>query len=215
MHKLDRTRITEPVCLAGFDHRSQMWDDLKPDEKQQIRASLEQMQDLRCAYCESRLYADGHIEHFRRKGQNHFPHLTFVWSNLFLSCGSVEHCGHYKDRQNAPAYSPDDLIKPDEHEPDHYFYFFSSGEIRIRGGISEGDSRRASETIRVFNLNCGSLNAARRRALRFYEERQPDVLEVLMQFDETTAQMFIAEEIEATRLEPHWTVIRHYFEKVH
>jgi len=215
MHKLDRTRIAEPVCLAGFDHRSHTWADLKPEEKQQIRESLEQMQDVRCAYCESRVYADGHIEHFRRKRQNHFPHLTFVWSNLFLSCGSLEHCGHYKDRPSAPAYNPDQLIKPDQHEPDHYFYFFSSGEIRIRGGISEDDSRRASETIRVFNLDCGSLNAARRRALRFYEERQPDILEVLMQFDEITRQEFIAEEIEATRLEPYWTVIRHYFEKIH
>ena len=25
-----------------------------------------------------------------------------------------------------PPYDPDDLVKPDEHEPDDYFYFHSS-----------------------------------------------------------------------------------------
>lgn len=213
MHKLDRTHTAEPVCLVGHVLRKHTWDDVTPDDKQKIRKSLEQLQDVRCAYCEGLVYADGHIEHFRRK--NHFPHLTFVWSNLFLSCGSQEHCGHYKDGPKAAQYSPDELVKPDEDEPDQYFYFHSSGEIRQRSGTSATDLKRASETIRVFNLNCGFLMAARRRALRFYEHRQPGILDFLMEFNEPTRQEFIAEEIHATRLEPHWTVIRHYFEKAH
>ena len=213
MHKLDRTQTAEPACLAGYDHRIHTWDDVKPEDKQQIRESLERFQDVRCAYCEGSVYDDGHIEHFRRKNQNHFPHLIFVWPNLFLSCGSMNHCGHYKDRPNADPYNPDELVKPDEQDPDHYFYFHSSGEIRQRFGISPENQSCASETIRVFNLNYGSLMADRRRALRLYKQREPGILEDLMAFDESMRQVYITEEIHATRLQPHWTVIRHYFEK--
>jgi len=215
MHKLDRTLAAEPSCLAGYDHKKHTWNDIRSDDKQQIRECLDQLQDVRCAYFEGTIYADGHIEHFRRKNPNYFPHLTFVWSNLFRSCGSSDHCGHYKDRPGAAPYDPSVLVKPDEHEPDNYFYFHSTGEIRHRSGISADDQSRATETIRVFNLDCGSLRAARRRALRIYEQREMGVLEGLMEFDELTRRDFIAEEIYATRLEPHWSVIRHYFEKAH
>lgn len=215
MHKLDRILITEPPCLAGYDHQIHTWDDVRSGDKQQIRESLAQLQDVRCAYCEGTIYADGHIEHFRRKNPHHFPHLTFVWSNLFRSCGSFDHCGHYKDRPGAAQYDPNVLVKPDEYEPDDYFYIHSTGEIRHRSGISADDQLRATETIRVFNLDCGPLRSARRRALRIYEQRAMGILEGLMEFDELTRRDFIAGEIHATRLEPHGTVIRHYFEKAH
>lgn len=221
MHKLDRSVATEPSCLARYDHRTQSWDDLGPADKQEIRASLTQMQDLRCAYCEGPLCSVGHIEHFRRKNPLHFPHLTFCWANLFLSCdgaGDGSHCGHYKDRSGGGDYDPRDLVKPDEEDPDQYFYFHSSGEIRPRSNnrdeeASREDARRASVTIRVFHLDYGPLKAARRRALRVYQKRNPDILEALMGFDQPARQDFIAQEIEATRLEPYWTVIRHFFEK--
>jgi len=212
MHKLDRSLAIEPVCLAKYHYRTHTWDDVKED-KQKIRESLEQMQDVRCAYCEGPVYADGHIEHFRRKNKNHFPSLTFVWSNLFLACGSQDHCGHYKDRPGALRYDSNNLVKPDEHEPDQYFYFHSSGDVLPRSGINAQDLARATETIRVFNLKCAILGANRRRALRIYQQKQPGILEVLMEFDEKTRQDFIDQEIQATRLEPHGTVIRHYFER--
>jgi uncharacterized protein (TIGR02646 family) len=218
MHKLDRTIAAQPACLAGYDHRTQSWDDVRQADKEEIRASLAQVQDTRCAYCEGPIYSGGHIEHFRRKNAQHFPELTFVWSNLFLSCdggGNEDHCGHYKDRRHAGPYNPSDLVKPDEHNPDHYFYFHSSGEVRPRSGIPVCDAKRASETIRVFNLECGVLKAERRRALRIYQSRNPGMLEALIDFDEQSRQLFIAQEIEATRLDPYWAVIRHFFEKAH
>jgi len=215
MHKLDRARVPDPPCLSKYDYHTQTWEDVSSDDKKQIRLELEQLQDVRCAYCEGEIFSGGHVEHFRRKNPNHFPHLTFTWSNLFLSCGSNIHCGHYKDRPSTAAYNPDDLVKPDEHEPDDYFYFHSSGEIRHRTGISINDQARASETIRVFNLNCGVLMAARRRALHLYDQIQPGILEALMTFKEQDRQEFINEEISATQGYPHCTVIRHYFEKVY
>jgi len=171
---------------------------------------------LRCAYCECQIFHGGHIEHFRRKNRQHFPELRFEWTNLFIACGSQEHCGHYKDRPSAPQYNPDDLIKPDDHNPDDYLYFHSSGESRVRDrpGMSDDDRHRGAETIRVFNLNCGELRGNRKKAIRQYLDRNNGILEVLMDAEEDDRKSFIADELEATKWEPYWSTIRHFFEKV-
>ena len=235
MHQLDRATVQRPPCLDNYDGNVHSWDDLQPQDKRALRLALQRMQGgqiaaddtndaadvvsgLRCAYCESQIYYGGHIEHFRRKNPKHFPQLTFAWTNLFLSCdsnGSKEHCGHYKDRPGGPPYNPDDLIKPDEHDPDDYLYFHSSGEVRVRhrDGMTDDDRQRAAETIRVFHLDCGRLNGARRKTLKPYLDRDTGFLEALLEFDEKDRQLFIAEEIEATKREPFWTTIRHFFEK--
>ena len=216
MHKLDRAAVPAPACLVGlYQHGVHSWDNLTQANKQEIRQQLTLLQGERCAYCEGPPYAEGHIEHFRRKNAAHFPELTFVWDNLFLACGSPDHCGHYKDRPGAPGYDPNHLIKPDVHDPDAFLYFHSSGEVRLRPGISEDATERANETIRVFNLNCGELQAERRRALKIYEKREPGILEALIRFDEQSRQGFIEQEIQATRHDPYWTTIRHFFEKAH
>jgi uncharacterized protein (TIGR02646 family) len=215
MHKLDRATVPVPACLAEYDHQQHRWDDLTQHHKQEIRQLLGQLQGDRCAYCEGPPYREGHIEHFRRKNPAHFPALTFQWDNLFLACGSQDHCGHYKDRPSAPAYNPDHLIKPDIHDPDEVLYFHSSGEVRLRPNLSDGNAIRANETVRVFNLNEGALKAARRRAVRIYLEREPDILEALILFDPQDRQVFIAEESQATSADPYCTTIKHLFEAVH
>ncbi|HTU17639.1 MAG TPA: hypothetical protein VMG10_06205, partial [Gemmataceae bacterium] len=93
--------------------------------------------------------------------------------------------------------------------------FNSSGEARLRPGLSVDATQRANKTIRVFNLNCGELQAERRRALNIYEKREPGILEALIGFDEQSRQEFIEQEIQATRHDPYRTTIRHFFEKVH
>lgn len=215
MHKLDRTAIAAPGCLADYQHGKHTWEHVTPADKQQIRVRLGQMQGVLCAYCEGDVYTDGHVEHFRRKNPDHFPELTFVWSNLFLSCGSHAHCGHYKDRPRGAPYDPNDLVKPDEDEPDEFFYFHSSGEIRVREGIHPDKQARAAETIRVFHLDENVLRWDRWRAVKQYEKNSPGILDDLMAFGEEDRLDFIQTEIEATRTNPHWTVIRHYFEKAH
>ena len=233
MHKLDRAAVPRPACLDDFDHLSQTWDDLKNPRKRLVRLSLQKMQGqqvvtddaddeaifllgLRCAYCECQVFYGGHIEHFRRKNKAHFPELMFEWTNLFLACGSNDNCGHYKDRGGAP-YDPNELIKPDIHDPDDYLYYHSSGALRVRRRnlMSVGDRRRGEETIRVFNLDCRRLQGARHRALKQYLDRNTRMLDDLMEFDENDRQEFIRLEIEATKWEPYWTTIRHFFEKLH
>ncbi len=218
MHKLDRAAVAAPVCLSAYMHGTHTWDDIGiiPNHKDEIRQQLEQLQGRRCAYCEGSLDILGqHIEHFRRKNAAHFPELTFDWDNLFWSCDVVDHCGHYKDRPSGDPYDPNRLIKPDQHDPQSYLYFHSSGEVRVRPHLSNADSDRAFETIRVFNLNQPALMALRRRALKMYADRNPDMLETLMSFDELDRRNFIEDEIQATRNDPHWTVICHFFEKAH
>jgi uncharacterized protein (TIGR02646 family) len=233
MHKLNRSTVPKPTCLDDYDYTTQTWEHLTGNPKKLVRLSLQKMQGqqevtddaddnvlyilgLRCAYCEGQIFHGGHIEHFRRKNPAHYPELTFEWTNLFVACGSTEHCGHYKDHGGTP-YNPDELIKPDEHDADEYLYFHSSGEVRVRNRVnmSVQDRKRGDETIRVFNLNCGFLIGARHRALKQYLGRNTGMLEALMDIDQNDRQVFIGEEIEATKWEPFWTTIRHFFEKLH
>lgn len=216
MHKLDRAAVSPPACLTAYSHTTHTWADVTSNDKEQIRVHLNSLQGRRCAYCEGSLDEFGqHVEHFRRKNPAHFPQLTFAWSNLFWSCDADIHCGHYKDRPSAPSYDPNNVIKPDDHDPDRFFYFHSLGEVRMRPHLSSQDETMASETVRVFNLNAPELMASRRRALKIYSDRNLGMLEVLMSCSEEERAAFVKDEIEATKYDPHWTVIRHFFEKVH
>ena len=224
MLKLDRADIIAPACLAEYDYRTQRWDDFKGDCKKQLRFALFQFQGipgialentreygLRCAYCESAIRNEGHIEHFRRKNPKHgYPELTFEWSNFFLACGANTHCGHYKDRPSAAAYNPDELVKPDEHNPEHYFYFHSTGEVRVRSPLSPEDNHRATETIRVFGLNDNALAGARAKAVSTYKNIKAEDFEELMSWDDADINEYLQGEIEATRWHPYATTIKHF-----
>jgi uncharacterized protein (TIGR02646 family) len=236
MHLLDRSSVPAPVCLTGYDYRVQTWDDIDRSCKRQVRLSIQRIQGqqiasedaddeaefiigLRCAYCEGPIRHGGHLEHFRRKNRSHpngYPELTFTWENLFLACDSKEHCGHYKDRKDAPLYDPDELIKPDIHDPDACLYFHSTGAVMVRNthpGMTDEERRRASETVRVFNLDCGTLQGARFRAIKTYRDKTPGILEFLMECEVADREVFMRDEIEATRWEPYATTIKHFFEK--
>ena len=228
MHKLNRSSVTAPSCLAGYDYRTQAWDDIGAACKRQVRDALLQVQGipgvttknasefgLRCAYCEGAIRHGGHIEHFRRKNCNRsdgYPELTFDWDNLFLACGSQGHCGHYKDRRLAPPYDPDLIIKPDEHDPDHYLYFHSSGEVRPRNGLSQADELRARETIRVFGLDSRALAGERARAVSKYRNMKSQDFEELASWDEADRQEYLRAEIEETHWEPYATTIKHFLQ---
>lgn len=225
MHKLDRTGVAPPACLATYNHPTQRWDDLATQCKRELRAALVLMQGipgvttpdaseygLRCAYCEGPIFHEGHIEHFRRKNAQHFPQLTFDWNNLFLACGSHAHCGHYKDRQGALAYDPAQLIKPDQHEPDSYLYFHSSGDVLARSGLNTADASRADGTIRVFGLDDRALAGARARALSIYKKKVAADLNELASWPLADRQAYLAAEIDATRYDPYATTVKHFLQ---
>lgn len=185
MHKLDRGAVTAPACLDDYHYPQHSWDDLHSCCKNEIRSQLAKIQgrkvpeseeyviNVRCAYCEAEIHHGGHIEHFRRKNRKlGFPELTFSWKNLFLSCDSKEHCGHFKDRKDGDAYDPDHLIKPDDIDPDKFLYFHSNGQVRARDKLSPEDTHKAEETIRIFGLKNSALVRARKNAVKFYREKK-------------------------------------------
>lgn len=205
MHKLQRGAA--PACLSSYRHGLNNWKDLSADDKQELWQKLDDMQHQRCAYCEAELRADKrHIEHFRQKG--HDPKVTFLWSNLFGSCNRVENCGKYKDE--LPPYDPANLIKPDEEDPEHFFLFVSDGSVAVRAGLTVVETRRANETIRIFNLN-GILRAMRRSAIASYVDQGLEVMQMLesggLTRDEC-AELY-NEELAAIENLPFSTAIRH------
>lgn len=220
MRLIDRSKTAPPPSLSNYHHTTHSWEE-EPgkirfcgEDKKALRATLELLQNSCCAYCESATQGKGHIEHFRRKSPDYFPHLMFAWENLFLSCSTHEHCGHYKDRKGS-HYNPNNLIKPDHSRPDDFLYFHSDGDVRTRSGLDSSRKRIADETIRVFNLRCGSLCAKRRRALEEYKRLtgNTQILDELMSFSESDRQAYIDLELKAVADQPHSTTIRHFFEK--
>ncbi|HCN9345115.1 TPA: TIGR02646 family protein, partial [Escherichia coli] len=109
-------RLESPEILDQYTAGQNDWMEI---DQSAVWPKLTEMQGEFCAYCECRLNRR-HIEHFRPRGK--FPALTFIWSNLFGSCGDSKksggwsRCGIYKDN-GAGAYNADDLIKPDEENP--------------------------------------------------------------------------------------------------
>lgn len=227
MHYLDRATVQAPACLNNYDHATQSWDDFAAACKQQLRAALVAMQGIpgvttdeaeeygvRCAYCESAIRHEGHIEHFRRKNPAHFPELTFVWTNLFLACGSQEHCGHFKDRKGASPYDPAHLIKPDVDDPEKFLYFHSTGEVRVSAGLRElDDQQRAHETIRAFGLNSPALSGQRATSVSLYKKKVLGDLDEIALWPQRDREDYLQGEIQATRWEPYATTIKHFLMK--
>jgi uncharacterized protein (TIGR02646 family) len=226
MRKLDRASSTPPVCLGTYSHITHTWDTFTGACKRELRAALVQMQGipgvttadaneygLRCAYCEGAIHNAGHIEHFRRKNRQHYPILTFSWANLFLSCGDQEHCGHFKDRKSAPPYNPNQLVKPDVDDPDDFLYFHSSGEVRKKEGLNDGDALRASETIRVFGLDDRTLVGKRAKVLSVYKQRIIDDIDELATWVPEDREAYLAGELGTVRDEPYSTTLRHFLTK--
>lgn len=206
MRKLNRGDASVPGCLAEFRPGVHTWDDIGP-RKAEIHICLEQMQGRRCAYCEGSLDALGkHIEHFRRKHQGHFPHLTFTWANLYLSCNQRDSCGHYKD-DGAGTYDINYLIDPCVDNPDHFLRFRSDGTISIRQGLSASDRRKAEETLRVFNLHpeWGRLRNMRKAALANYVY----LVDEASGFAPSELLHLFKDELTATEHLPFSTAIRH------
>jgi uncharacterized protein (TIGR02646 family) len=203
MHRL--TRGPAPACLAGFRHGANTWADVTPAQKPEIWAFIEAMQGARCAYCEAGIAGDDrHIEHFVQKGRD--PTQTFVWANLFGSCNREDSCGKFKDRKGRP-YADADLIKPDTEDPEQALVFDAHGSVRPRHGLSPAQTNRASETIRVFNLN-GVLKAIRRSEVAGYVQTAEEIAE-FFDLDPALGQQALTEEFAATAHLPFATAIKH------
>lgn len=163
------------------------------------------MQGKRCAYCEADIAsADRHIEHFVQKGRD--PTQTFAWANLFGSCNREDSCGKHKDSKGHP-YADADLIKPDSDDPEQWLVFDAHGSVQPRRGMSAADTHRATETIRIFNLN-GVLKAIRRKEVVGYVQTAEELAELFAE-DPVLGQQFLDEELIKVAHLPFATAIKH------
>ncbi len=167
------------------------------------------MQGGRCAYCEGDLKVHGrHVEHFRQRSR--YPKGTFAWDNLFLSCLRENSCGKHKD--GCGVYPPDDLIKPDIDDPEHFFLFASNGTIAIRTvTLTPAEQHRAAETLRILNLDevHGPLRHMRQAHCAGYLQTAEVVQEVAATWPPEEWLPFLEQEIAQTSHLPFCTAIKH------
>lgn len=185
MHKLNRP--TAPICLTQFHHGRNHWSDLTAEDRNQIWEQLDLMQKKRCAYCEASIETtpgsrDTHIEHFHQRGR--YPQGTFEWGNLFGSCNRENSCGKHKDK--VPVYDQNVLIKMDEEDPEDYFAFISDGTIHPKPDLEEHEKRKATETLRIFNIDSerGPLRYMRKATVQGYVQLAEEYYQMLEEFDE-------------------------------
>ena len=203
MHKLHRGAA--PTCLAVFRHGLHNWSDVAPAHKATLWTELDAMQGQRCAYCEVDIRnANRHIEHFRQKGRD--PKGTFLWSNLFGSCNREDSCGKHKDQ--SAVYPPAVLIKPDVDDPEHYLVFAADGSASPRKNLSPTDQHRATETIRIFNLN-GVLRQIRSREVAGYLQTAEYFVAMAAEFLEAEWMPLLQQELSDTAHLPFATAIKH------
>lgn len=203
MHKLHRG--ASPACLAEFRHGLHNWGDVTPAQKATLWIELDAMQGQRCAYCEADIRnAKRHIEHFCQKGRD--PKVTFVWSNLFGSCNREDGCGKYKDW--SAMYPPAVLIKPDVDDPEHYLVFSANGSVSPRRNLSTIEQHRATETIRIFNLN-GVLRQIRFREVEGYLQTAEEFALIAAEYPEADWLPLLQQEISDTAHLPFATAIKH------
>ena len=213
MHKLERG-----IAPAGLHYQPNhhKWGEgvPTPDEYTSIWAALGTMQEGRCAYCEAILKDDAkHIEHFGARHDDYYPQGEFKWANLFGSCNCLDSCGKHKDGKGRP-HTWGELIKPDVDDPDHFFIFDIDGGIAVRDGLSMHDLKRATETLRVFNLsNNVRLCGARASVLRPYKAMIEDFRSLWLEMpDEVEEQIRGLLHEAASR--PFITWIRHLLEAI-
>lgn len=192
MRKLDRPEA--PACLNQYRHGRNKWSDVSTEHKDEIWQQLEKMQGTFCAYCQRSIrqnHAHAHIEHFFRRSSS--PRETFVWDNLFGSCGDNNTCGNYKDHC-AKAIDPAHICKPDIMDPAVFMQFLSNGTVQPRPDLEANQAAIAHNTISAFNLRHSSLTNRRRAAIAreeygatelfTYLELMPDEPELLQELED-------------------------------
>ncbi len=120
---------------------------------EEIKSTLTQMFQSKCAYCESKIIhiTYGDIEHFRPR--HRFRELTFIWTNLLLSCNICNDQGH--KGHNFPEYEDGNPVLIDPSDPteniDRHLGFLWDDLTKI--SLVTGKDTRGHEVINTFDLN--------------------------------------------------------------
>jgi len=142
-------------------------------DRTKVREQLEEVQNDICAYCESSLEKNAHIDHFQPKLLNW--KLTFDWDNLIVSCTNNDSCGNKKGKDFKPYW-----INPYSTDPRGMFKFYSDGQIK-------GTTDDANKIIKDFGLDCPRLEVKRKGILSTLQHTilsiadEPEALEYFLQ----------------------------------
>lgn len=204
MRRLNRDEAP-PAGLNRYRHGRDEWSSTTQELRLLIWEKLENMQGLRCAYCEGDIsHSKRHIEHFRQRDR--YPQGTFDWHNLFGSCNRLNTCGKRKD--SCGLYPHENLIKPDEEDPEDFLVFTPNGSVQPRATLSDRDRYRAEETIRILGLN-GALTQIRLEGVRGHLETALAIQEMAQQYPTEQWLPFLEEELARTADFPFATAIKH------
>lgn len=128
-----------------------------------IKTSLKNMFEGKCAYCESHLahVSYGHIEHFKPKSS--YPQDCFNWNNLLLGC---EICNgtQYKSTHFPLANENGPIVDPTSDDPNNFFDFEYDPITGLANVLGKND--RGIKTESLLGLNRPDLIKHRSRIVR-------------------------------------------------
>jgi uncharacterized protein (TIGR02646 family) len=179
--------------------RPQKWKKFDADIKLKLHQHLLTEQQHLCIYCQQSvpnkhvkdapptIIHPSHIDHVRPKDEVKYPHLTFDYFNLAVSCngididktlfGTPDFCGHPKDNK----YDETLFLHPFE-TPDieSYFQYTINGEIKA----TSKDAVRANYTIQILKLDSQTLTKMRERQYLVMIDALENGLDMMNYLDE-------------------------------
>ncbi len=155
MKKINKS--SEPKLYKDFirNKKPVNWDGINKIRIDLRKHILENEQQFQCAYCESRISYENtssHIDHFKLK--HIFPELTFIYSNLLVSCNHPNHCASTKDTEVNSKEDFEKIINPVNEDPTGNFEYYTSGKLIAK-------NEKAKFTRDIFNLNHPGLKQQR------------------------------------------------------
>jgi uncharacterized protein (TIGR02646 family) len=159
----------------------------------------------KCAFCEGKLGSQSYtqIEHYisRRVA----PQRAFEWKNLFPVCQICNASKGHADHRGR-------LVKPDAEDPEWFFWIGPEGDIEPHPTLNEADRLRASETIRLCDLNRGGLREDRFTVANLVRRWVVRAAEFVNGLDERTQEEW--DELSDPR-QSHKIVVRHVLKLQH
>lgn len=189
---------------ADFDNylaksRPSVWNGFNKDVKLKLHQHLLKEQRYLCVYCQQsippKLLKDiqpgtihpSHIEHIRPKEIGQWPHLTFDYTNLGVSCngfdtnlpaGAHDFCGHPK----ANAFDDTLFLHPFENQDiEDYFEYDINGKIKP----SAKSPAPAQFTIDLLKLDHPTLDYMREQQYLLLIDEEANGLDMADYLDET------------------------------
>ncbi len=125
-----------------------------PGAKTALKKPLLALTWGKCALCEGRLGAQAYpqIEHYVSRKVD--PDRAFEWKNLLPVCQICNTSKGHADHQGR-------LLKPDAEDPEPFFWITPEGDLTPHPKLNAAGVIRATETIRLCNLNRGELRENR------------------------------------------------------